>query len=228
MLIAIVVDTYDTIRDDKTEEVFWSSRLDFVAEVEVIKALMKNLLKNLCGICNCKPFKGICGCQWFTQDRWFMLFIRFILGAVTCGLLWPDTVRTFLWGDHSPKDDESMKNCIQHMKKILTFEEKKTALEVQLNAMVSEIKNDAKSKNDQMMKEMNDNKSKNEQMIREMNDKVDAILGFIQHLSKEKQTEGSISGDNNTRSLDVPQTAFILTNPAENINQLDVTSNVQG
>jgi hypothetical protein len=90
--------------------------------------------------------------------------------------------------------------------------------------MIVEMKNDFKSKNDQMMKELNDCKSKND----EMNRKMDAILGFIEKLSKENQTEGSISGDNNTRSLDVPDTACVPTNPAESINQHDVTSEFQG
>jgi hypothetical protein len=198
VLIAIVVDTYGTIRDDKTEEVFWSSRLDFVAEVEVMKALVKKLLEKLCRICNCSPFEGICECQWFTQIRrltqsrwltqfrWFICFIRYILGTVTCGLLWPDNVRSFLWGDQSPKDDESMKNCIQHMKKIFTFEEKET-LEVKLNAMIAEIKKDVKTKNDQTTKQLNEYKSKNDQMNRELNEKMDKLLGFMQQLLEDKQ-----------------------------------------
>jgi hypothetical protein len=244
VLIAIVVDTYGTIRDDQAEEVFWLSRLDFVAEVEVIKALMKKLLKKLFGICNCNLFKGTCECKWLTELRWFMhfiWFIRFILGAVTCGWLWPDNVRSLLWGGPSPKDHESMKNSIQHIKKIVAFEEKETKLEVKLNAMVAEIKNNIKSKNDQMMKEMNEHRSKNDQMMKdlnehkskndhmmkEINDKMDKMMGFFQKLLDEKQT-GSISGDNNTRSSEAPQTVFTPTNPAENIDQHDLTSDFQG
>jgi hypothetical protein len=37
LLIAVVIDSYNTIKDEKTEEVFWSGRLEFVTELEVIK-----------------------------------------------------------------------------------------------------------------------------------------------------------------------------------------------
>jgi chromosome segregation ATPase len=180
------------------------------------------------------------------------------------GLLWPNNVRSFLWGSQSPKDNESMKNSIQHIKKIVAFEDeesplkskfdsvakkieeirilnfegKETELEVKLNSMIVEIKNDVESKRDEIIEEMNELKSKNDQMMKELNDckskndemnrKMDAILGFIEKLSKENQTEGSISGDNDTRSLDVPETASVLTDPAEKINQHDVTSDFQG
>ncbi len=146
---------------------------------------------------------------WFFVRVFAFIFLLLwvVLGAITAGLLWPPQVRKWLW--ESFKDDDSQKRDIQEIRRIVTLKEKNLPLESKLNSIILQIKNDIKSKNDQMMKEMNDNKSKNEQMIREMNDKVDAILGFIQQLSKEKQTEGSISGDNNTCSLNVPQTASI-------------------
>jgi hypothetical protein len=173
VLIAIVVDTYGTIRDDKTEEVFWSSRLHFVAEVEV----MKNLLKNHCGICIFNPFQGLCECLQFTRFNWFIWFIRVMLGAVTCGVLWPDNVRSLLWGDQSPKDNESMKNSIQHIKKIVAFEEEESPLKSKFDSMaeeIAEIKNVVKSKN---------------VMINEMNEKMNEMMKLIM-----KQSGGSNSG----------------------------------
>jgi hypothetical protein len=99
----------------------------------------------------------------FSSSFWFYLVPRFftllflviwvVLGAISAGLLWPPQVRKWLW--ESSKEDVSQKKTIQDIKSILTFEEKESLLEKKFYSIKVEIKNDIKSQNDQMKREMN-------------------------------------------------------------------------
>jgi hypothetical protein len=46
LLIAVVVDSYDAVKNEDSEEVFWSSRLEYVMEVEVMSNWFKNHFQN--------------------------------------------------------------------------------------------------------------------------------------------------------------------------------------
>ena len=53
VLIAVVVDSYGAVKDEDSEEVFWSSRLEFATEVVVI--FERHMPKNndtCCGCCS--------------------------------------------------------------------------------------------------------------------------------------------------------------------------------
>eukprot|EP00580_Thalassiosira_gravida_P013621 CAMPEP_0201681822 /NCGR_PEP_ID=MMETSP0494-20130426/51307_1 /ASSEMBLY_ACC=CAM_ASM_000839 /TAXON_ID=420259 /ORGANISM="Thalassiosira gravida, Strain GMp14c1" /LENGTH=904 /DNA_ID=CAMNT_0048165575 /DNA_START=19 /DNA_END=2733 /DNA_ORIENTATION=- len=45
VLIAIVTDSYGVIKNERSEMVFWSNRLDFVAEMDAIKNIGKSIMK---------------------------------------------------------------------------------------------------------------------------------------------------------------------------------------
>eukprot|EP00804_Cyclotella_cryptica_P025356 CCRYP_012464-RB/>CCRYP_012464-RB protein AED:0.07 eAED:0.07 QI:1536/1/1/1/0.66/0.28/7/2526/498 len=123
VLIAIVTDSYSVIKNERAAVVFWSNRLDFVAEMDVIGSHVHN---------RCKRFINTDDSNWEERlgEIWnkFMYlfddteqrrhhgispeFIAFnilrvgivcvviplwiILGAVTVGLLWPPQVREYL------------------------------------------------------------------------------------------------------------------------------------
>jgi len=56
-----------------------------------------------------------------------------VIGAIFAGLLWPPQVREWLWG--SEKNEESQKKTIQEIKRILTFKDKESTLEVKLDSI---------------------------------------------------------------------------------------------
>jgi hypothetical protein len=47
VLIAVVVDTYGAVKNEDSEEVFWTSRLEFVTEVVVLKRVLKRIITAL-------------------------------------------------------------------------------------------------------------------------------------------------------------------------------------
>ncbi len=60
LLIAVVIEAYSSIKDGNVEEVFWSNRVDFVAEVAVISNLLKKWIR-----CNCfGRFERILDNKW--------------------------------------------------------------------------------------------------------------------------------------------------------------------
>jgi hypothetical protein len=62
-----------------------------------------------------------------------ILAIWVVIGAIFAGLLWPPQVREWLWG--SEKNEESQKKTIQEIKRILTFKDKESTLEVKLDSI---------------------------------------------------------------------------------------------
>lgn len=165
ILIAIVVDTYGSVKEEDAEEVFWKSRLEFVTEVVVILKCCKtantdseqtaNDFGQLLWASMAKVFKDkrnelydrkkgrefSSSCpQWITLRLFvFILLLMWVmLGAATFGLLWPSQVREWLWS--STKDEDSQKKSIQELKRIMTFKEKESTLESFIKSTVVEIK----------------------------------------------------------------------------------------
>ncbi len=111
LLIAVVIDSYNTIKDEKTEEVFWSCRLDFVTKVELIKNWFHaNLPCVFCGpsvtTMESDRWDFVCGYEVEDyvrdDDKIWELFLA-------TGLLWPPAVRKRLWDRRISKDENSMK-----------------------------------------------------------------------------------------------------------------------
>ena len=99
----------------------------------------------------------------------FLVLKWLLFGFVTVGMFWPPMVRAWLWDSNISKDEDSMKNSIQDIKRKLTFERKESTVEGKLNSMISEIKNDIESKNKQMMEKINILTSKHDKISEDMN-----------------------------------------------------------
>jgi hypothetical protein len=59
----------------------------------------------------------------------FLVLIRLLFGFVTVGMFWPPMVRAWLWDSNISKNEDSMKNSIQDIKRKLTFERKESTVE---------------------------------------------------------------------------------------------------
>ena len=106
LLIAVVIDSYIMIKDNKTEEAFWSSRLDFVTEVELMKHVIRvKWIKDLF-----HWFQNKCESSEDNRSNFF-----FILFTKT---IWP-AVTKWLWKCRCKKDCESLENSIKKIKETL-------------------------------------------------------------------------------------------------------------
>lgn len=109
----------------------------FFSDIDAIWSILLNVFKD-------KSSEPCLQYVVYIALRFFVILFSIpwiFLGAITAGLLWPSDVRKWLWDRHSTKDDESMKNSIQHIKSILAFEEKGSLLESKLNSISEEMSN---------------------------------------------------------------------------------------
>jgi hypothetical protein len=136
-------------------------------------------------------------CCYYLVTRFFallLLVIWVVIGAISAGLLWPPQVRKWIW--ESSKEEDSQKKTIQEIKNIVAFKDKESELEARLDSMVAKIKEDIKSKNDQIIQEMNilkekDMNSLKMQMIQDMNS-LKSMMNQLLNSNNPQVTENPI------------------------------------
>jgi len=116
VLIAIVTQSYAVIRDERAEIIFWTNRLDVVAEMKFIKQLFKkwevntgfdtiSISENLWNVLTDKPFdegkENIQSIVHFIIKIFSFIFVSFwvVLGFFPpfFGLIWPPQVRSYMF-----------------------------------------------------------------------------------------------------------------------------------
>jgi hypothetical protein len=126
VLIAIVTDSYKVIQDQRAAIVFWTNRLDFIAQMDAVaNGPWKRKVRKIMGLSNRKSDE-VSKMALFGQDAWkgmmdllfeedpddvyfpvyFLLRVFtaliliptwFLLGIVTFGILWPPQIRAFFF-----------------------------------------------------------------------------------------------------------------------------------
>jgi len=115
VLIAIVTQSYAVIRDERAEIIFWTNRLDVVAEMKFIKRLFpkwevntdrldtNSISENLWNELTHKRFdegkNNIQSIVQFIIKIFSFIFVSFwvVLGFFLVGLIWPPQVRSYLF-----------------------------------------------------------------------------------------------------------------------------------
>mmetsp|Transcript_33733 Transcript_33733/g.49531 ORF Transcript_33733/g.49531 Transcript_33733/m.49531 type:complete len:762 (+) Transcript_33733:81-2366(+) len=165
-LIAIVTDAYGVIKDERAEIVFWSNRLDFVAEVDAILSgpwkkktglcgnsmhhkgkkfdKLRNLWKILTDLLEDVPddSAGFISlqvlCVTFTKVVTVMIMILWILiGFVTFGFLWPPQVREKIFKQRVAKGSNDVKEHEQRVMEIKELSKEVSDLENEIVAGMS-------------------------------------------------------------------------------------------
>ena len=175
VLVAIVVDAYGAVKQTDSEEVFWSNRLTFVAEVEVLSSWFEKAHCKLCTFDSkiaaddlMKWVRYFFACDNVHGTLSFLANTlldgtRILLGFVTAGLLWPTRVRCQFWnvGSHkkTSNDDSSSE---ANMKLIATMMESmkaetaqlKTELLAEVRQMLTMAENRIKTDNENVMNQI--------------------------------------------------------------------------
>jgi len=175
VLVAIVVDAYSAVKQTDSEEVFWSNRLAFVTEVEVLSSWFKKAHCKLCtfdfkstadDLMKWIPYFFACNNVYGTLP--FLVNALFegtwmLLGFVTAGLLCPPRVRSQFWnvGSHKKTSNEDS-SSEANMKLIATMMESmkaetaqlKTELLAEVRQMLTVAENRIKSDNENVMNQI--------------------------------------------------------------------------
>mmetsp|Transcript_988 Transcript_988/g.1270 ORF Transcript_988/g.1270 Transcript_988/m.1270 type:complete len:774 (+) Transcript_988:61-2382(+) len=166
ILIAIVTDSYGVIQNERAAIVFWSNRLDFVAEVDAILSgpwkkktglcgnsmhhkgkkfdKLRNLWKILTDLLEDVPddSAGFISlqvlCVTFTKVVTVMIMILWILiGFVTFGFLWPPQVREKIFKQRVAKGSNDVKEHEQRVMEIKELSKEVSDLENEIVAGMS-------------------------------------------------------------------------------------------
>jgi hypothetical protein len=230
VLVAVVVDSYGVIKNERSEEVFWCNRLDFITEVVVISYSLEKIshcvicsaVKSLADIIfgdihtwflNVFEDKRTYREKWlgneYSSNSWFFFIIRLLfllLGFVTAGLFWPPQVRSWIWGRHKNQNEVSLKDTVQDVKKILTFQNEEVTMEYYLKSMTAEIK-----------QEVNIENGKTENEIRCLQTSIADIKSHVFHFMEELST---LKSDISTLRDDMSLIKNQITNMNSLVNEM--------
>mmetsp|Transcript_6150 Transcript_6150/g.10426 ORF Transcript_6150/g.10426 Transcript_6150/m.10426 type:complete len:853 (-) Transcript_6150:113-2671(-) len=159
VLIAIVTDSYGVIKNERSAVVFWSNKLDFVAEMDVIISGLSRCRNNDDNAEDAnensmselwKKFMYFIEAdmddkKYFSVDYIIYTFLRFvtaviiiplwiIIGAITFGMLWPPQIRSKLMQSRTTRQigNESVEHV--RMKQVTSLREGVSVLQDEIKA----------------------------------------------------------------------------------------------